>query len=247
MKNQNNLCPMKTVYTLLSAILLLMACQNSNSQSSNGSSPKQVEAVPFKELIAAKKDAQLIDVRTPGEFQSGYIAGALNLDFNVADYNRQVASLDKTKPVLVYCLSGGRSASAARGLRQNGFEEVIELEGGIMSWNRVGLPLEGAQSQGDGLSDAEFTKMITASEVVLVDFNAPWCAPCKKMKPVLSEIEKEKPEIKIHALNVDQNKILAQSQKIEVLPTLIVFKGGKEVWRHEGVISKDELLKTLQP
>jgi thioredoxin 1 len=238
---------MKTVYALLSAFILLMACQNSNSQSSNGASPKQVEANSFSELIKSKKDAQLIDVRTPSEFQSGFIAGALNLDINGDDYSRQVASLDKSKPVLVYCLSGGRSASAARGLRQSGFQEVTELEGGIMAWNRAGLPLEGAQSQGAGMSETEFIKLTTTSEVVLVDFNAPWCAPCKKMKPILSEIEKEMPEVKIHTLSVDQNKELAQAHNIEVLPTLIVYKAGKEVWRHEGIISKDELMKALHP
>jgi thioredoxin len=237
---------MKTVYALLSAILLLMACQNSNSQSSNGGSPQEVSAVPFKELIASKKDAQLIDVRTPGEFQSGYIEGALNLDFNGADYNRQVASLDKSKPVLVYCLSGGRSASAARGLRQNGFQEVIELEGGIMAWNRAGLPLAGAQPQTDGMSQAEYQKLTSTDGVVLIDFNAPWCAPCKKMKPILSEIEKEMPTVVIHAFSVDDNKLMANLQNVKVLPTLIIYKGGKEVWRHEGVIEKAELVKALR-
>ncbi|MEN9947766.1 MAG: hypothetical protein RL106_589, partial [Bacteroidota bacterium] len=58
---------MKTFYALISAIILMVACQNSNSQST------QVDAKTFAQLIETKKDAQLIDVRTPGEFQSGYI------------------------------------------------------------------------------------------------------------------------------------------------------------------------------
>ena len=240
---------MKTVYALLSAVVILIACQNSNSQSAhkNNGTPQQVDAVTFSQLIESKKDAQLIDVRTPEEFQGGYINGAMNLDINGTDYGRQVAALDKTKPVLVYCLSGGRSATAARGLRQSGFSEVIELEGGIMAWNRSNLALSGTTVQSAGMDDAEFKKLISTSEITLVDFHAPWCAPCKKMKPILEEIGKENDKVKIQKINVDENKALSQQQKINVLPTMIIFKNGVEVWRHEGVISKEELVKVLNP
>jgi thioredoxin len=246
---QMHICSMKTVYAFLSAVVLLIACQNSNSQSAhkNNGTPQQVDAATFSQFIESKKDAQLIDVRTPGEFQGGYINGAMNLDINGADYSRQVSALDKTKPVLVYCLSGGRSATAARGLRQNGFSEVIELQGGIMAWNRSSLPLAGATAQSAGMDDAEFKKLISTSEITLVDFHAPWCAPCKKMKPILEEIAKENSKFKIEKINVDENKMLAQQQKINVLPTMILFKNGVEVWRHEGIISKEELVKALNP
>ncbi len=245
---QTHICNMKTVYALLSAVVLLIACQNSNSQSAhkNNGTPQQVDAATFSQLIESKKDAQLIDVRTPGEFQSGYINGALNLDFNGDDYNRQVASLDKTKPVLVYCLSGGRSASAAQGLRKNGFQEVIELEGGIMAWNRAQLPLAGSQPKADGMSSTDFQKLTEQVGVVLIDFNAPWCAPCKKMKPILDEIQKELPSTHIHAINVDENKRMAEEMKVAVLPTIIIYKNGKEMFRHEGVIEKSELVKAIQ-
>jgi thioredoxin len=230
---------MKTFYALLSSIILLVACQNSNSQST------QVDAKTFAQLIETKKDAQLIDVRTPEEFQSGYINGSLNLDYNGADFKRQVASLDKSKPVLVYCLSGGRSASAARELRNNGFTEVIELKGGIMAWGRDNLPLAGATAKGEGMNESDFTKLISQSTLTLVDFHAPWCAPCKKMKPILEEIATENASLKIQKINVDENKNIATMKKVNVLPTLIIFKNGIEVWRHEGIISKEDLLKAL--
>lgn len=239
-----HICDMKKLYTFLSAVLLLVACQTTNSQSSY---IHEVDAPTFAQLIENKKDAQLIDVRTPGEFQGGYIQGALNLDYNGSDYNRQVSSLDKTKPVLIYCLSGGRSASAAKELRQEGFGEVIELKGGIMAWNRNGLPLQGAVTSGNGMSDGEFEKLLEDSEITLVDFYAPWCAPCKKMKPILEEVVREMPNIKIQKINVDENKGLSQDKKVNVLPTLIAYKKGVEFWRHEGVISKEDLKKALQP
>lgn len=241
---QFHICHMKKLYAFLSSLLLLVACQNSNSQSPN---IQVVDAPTFAKLIESKKEAQLIDVRTPGEFQGGYILGALNLDYNGSDYNRQVASLDKTKPVLVYCLSGGRSAAAAKALRQSGFSEVIELQGGIMAWNRNNLPLQGAGTSGNGMSEDEFEKLLADSEITLVDFYAPWCAPCKKMKPILEEVAKELSNIQIQKINVDEHKGLSQNKKVNVLPTFIAYKKGVEFWRHEGVISKEDLEKALQP
>ena len=244
-----HICHMKKLYALISALLLLVACHNSNSQTANknNGTPQQVDAATFKQLIESKKDAQLIDVRTPSEFQGGYINGAMNLDINGTDYSRQVAALDKSKPILVYCLSGGRSATAARGLRQSGFSEVIELQGGILAWNRGNLPLQGASTSGNGMSEDEFAKLLADSEITLVDFYAPWCAPCKKMKPILEEVAKEMSNIQIQKINVDEHKGLSQNKKVNVLPTFIAYKKGVEFWRHEGVISKEDLEKALQP
>lgn len=116
-----------------------------------------------------------------------------------------------------------------------------------MAWNRNGLPLQGAVTSGNGMSDEEFKKLLEDSEITLVDFYAPWCAPCKKMKPILEEVVREMPNIKIQKINVDENKGLSQDKKVNVLPTLIAYKKGVEFWRHEGVISKEDLKKALQP
>ncbi len=240
---------MKNIAAILTLLVTLMACQNFNSQAqqTGGGAPTSVDAKAFAALIKTKTDGQLVDVRTPGEFQGGYIAGAMNLDFNGSDYGRQVASLDKNKPVLVYCLSGGRSASAAKGMRNAGFKEVIELQGGIMSWNKNGLPLAGANNAATpGMSKNDFDKILIDNPVVLVDFYAPWCAPCKKMKPTLDEIEKEyNAKVKVVRINVDENKALSKELNIEILPTLMIYKGGKHFFQHEGIIEKSELVKEL--
>lgn len=78
------------------------------------------EPVDYKEVL--KRDAQLIDVRTPGEFQSGNIKGSVNLPLQ--SLSQQIDSLDKSRPVIVFCASGARSSSAKRMLEKNGFEEV---------------------------------------------------------------------------------------------------------------------------
>lgn len=86
--------------------------------------------------------SQIVDVRTPGEFASGHIAKAVNMDVTSSDFESQIASLDKEKPVMVYCKMGGRSAKAAGILKENGFKNVYDLDGGIMSWNNANKPIE---------------------------------------------------------------------------------------------------------
>jgi rhodanese-related sulfurtransferase len=77
----------------------------------------------------------LIDVRTPKEFAEGCINGALNIDWFSADFNQQVASLDKDKTIYVYCKKGGRSLKSQARLKELGFLHVINLEGGYDMWN----------------------------------------------------------------------------------------------------------------
>lgn len=82
------------------------------------------------------KDAQLVDVRTAGEYQGGHIGNAVNYDFYGADFAKQLEKLDKNKPVLVYCAAGGRSGKTAKMLASKGFKEVYDLDGGYGNWTK---------------------------------------------------------------------------------------------------------------
>jgi thioredoxin 1 len=78
---------------------------------------------------------QLVDVRTPEEFAGGHLEGAINIDIKSPDFSSRIASeLDKDQPVYVYCRSGGRSASAGEYLAAQGYSEIYDLKGGILSW-----------------------------------------------------------------------------------------------------------------
>lgn len=95
----------------------------------------------FADKLKAAEGASLVDVRTAEEFAEGHLAGAKNMDWNGGHFEHQVMGLDKSKPVFVYCLRGGRSASAASKLREMGFKDVYELDGGTASWQAAKLPL----------------------------------------------------------------------------------------------------------
>lgn len=96
---------------------------------------KVVSPSEFKELMNAE-GAQLIDVRTPGEVAGGMIEGAQNIDYNGANFKDQIDALDRDQPVLVYCRSGGRSGRAAAMMKEMGFKEVYDLQGGYMNWQK---------------------------------------------------------------------------------------------------------------
>lgn len=122
-------------------VLSLMVVACSNAQEGEGvESGKQEKAVitlvpadKFKELMK-DEEAQLLDVRTPEEYSRGKIGDAVNMNFFDADFKEQVATLDKSKPVLIYCAAGGRSAKAVSIMEGMGFEEIHELKGGYGNW-----------------------------------------------------------------------------------------------------------------
>ena len=92
-----------------------------------------VDAGKFAAIIQKANKIQIVDVRTPDEFNEGHLPGAVNIDVNGTDFVEQIKKLDKKVPVAVYCRSGRRSKLAADQLVNSGYT-VTELDGGIISW-----------------------------------------------------------------------------------------------------------------
>jgi thioredoxin 1 len=225
---------MKYSSLLLFVALFFSAC------SSNGGNPV-LDAKSFSEKMKSTPNAVLLDVRTPGEFSKEYIEGALLADWNSDDFQRRIDAIDKNAPVFVYCLSGGRSSSAAAAMRKQGYKEVYELQGGIMKWKSAGLPVvSGKVSATGGMTSEEF-KALVASGNVLIDFAAEWCAPCRKMKPSLDELAKENPSLKIVTIDVDQNPSIAAELGVDALPTLKYYSNNEMKFSNVGFMTKDEL------
>lgn len=84
----------------------------------------------------------VLDVRTPGEFSGGRIAGALNVDFQGADFGQRLAALGRGQTYLVHCAAGGRSAKAVGRMRELGFRRVYHMTDGFNAWQKAGLPVE---------------------------------------------------------------------------------------------------------
>lgn len=101
----------------------------------------QVLEVSKYQTKLKQPNVQLLDVRTPEEFSEGHLDNAINIDVTAADFDAKVASLDKEKPVMVYCKSGGRSAKASARLKELGFKTISDLEGGITNWKSENKPV----------------------------------------------------------------------------------------------------------
>ena len=94
---------------------------------------------------------------------------------------------------------------------------------------------------------ASFSEIIKGETPVLVDFFADWCGPCKTLAPILKEVKGDLGEsIKVIKIDVDKNQSLATTYQVRGVPTLILFKHGKQVWRQSGVIPKHELLNVIK-
>jgi thioredoxin len=214
-----------------------------NAQTSKES--KTIDAKAFAEKVTATPNPQILDVRTPEEFAEGHIDDAKNVNWLSDSFVSGVEKLDKTKPVFVYCKSGGRSQSAAKKLKELGFTDIYELKGGMLKWDAAGMSKPSDKII--GLSIPEYNKLLTSDKKVLIDFYAEWCAPCKKMKPYLLQMEKDLGDkVVIIRLDADKNKTLMTEMKISELPTLLLYENTAVQWKHSGFISEEELRKQIQ-
>ena len=126
-------------FIIIATIVLFSACSQGKAENNN-IAVKNVSATEFATIIRDGK-GQLIDIRTPGEFNAGHIKGAKMIDFYAPDFREKLAGLDKKQPVYVYCRSGNRSGQAVRILQGMGFKEVVNLQRGINDWVSSGLNL----------------------------------------------------------------------------------------------------------
>lgn len=229
---------MKLQKIALALLVFVLASCNGQTQKNS----KLIDPVTFKKEIAATPNAQILDVRTPEEYASEHLQNAQNVNWLSADFVANTSKYDKSKPVFVYCKSGGRSHKAAEKLAELGFTNIIELEGGILKWDAAGLskPAE----KWIGITQKEYADLLNSDKKVLIDFYAEWCAPCKKMTPYLLKMQKELGDkIVIIRLDADQNKSLLSEMKISELPTLLLYENKQLKWQHSGYISETDLKK----
>jgi thioredoxin 1 len=94
---------------------------------------------------------------------------------------------------------------------------------------------------------SSFNNIINSETPVLVDFSADWCGPCKMLAPVLKQVKEVLGEqIKIVKIDVDKNQLLATKYQVRGVPTMLLFKNGKQLWRQSGVVQKEQLLSIVK-
>ncbi|MDQ3110732.1 MAG: thioredoxin domain-containing protein [Bacteroidota bacterium] len=240
----------KLILTIATAALFVAACHQSVKGNYASLEPKS-----FAKVADSLTNEQLVDVRTPSEYAAGHLEGATNLDWNGGQFQQEAGKLDKSKPVMLYCRTGGRSTEAAEWLKKEGFTNVYEMKSGITGWQAESLPVSAetktetapAQELTGEITTAAYRQLVNSQEIVLVDFAATWCGPCKRLSPLLDELEKEMAgQFKLVKLDTDRDARLADSMKITALPTLYLYKNGKVQWRNEGLVEKEVVSEQIK-
>lgn len=216
---------------------------------SNGQKYKAFENLnskEFKEKLS-KESGILIDVRTLNEYKSQHIKDAGQLNFYALDFKKKLLLLPKDIDVLLYCNTGYRSRIAANILMKNGYLNVYNLKSGIMDWNLHNYPTitdtNIKKDEKNKMDYAGFVDLINANNLSLIDFYAPWCAPCRKMMPMIDSLKTEfHGKVHIEKINTDTSKDLVKKIKVKSVPYFVLYQDGDKVFEHYGNISRKELL-----
>ena len=237
---------MKSLAIIFFGLFLFSSCNSQNP------AVKNLNPTQFEKGINGT-NALLIDVRTPEEFKEKHISGAKNVNINDPDFEKHMLELDKSRPAYIYCLAGGRSKKAADFAAANGFKQVYNLEFGINSWMGENKEVvsgtgEKVQTNGTGMSFDDYLNHLKASQkLVLVDFNAVWCGPCKTLKPiVIKVVKKNADKVDLFDIDVDKNATVANTMNVRAIPLLILYKQGKEVWRNMGLVDEDDIADKIK-
>ncbi len=216
---------------------LIIGCTKSNS----------ISAEDFQMAIGSNSEAVVIDVRSPEEFVMGHIEGAQNVSIHSREFDEKAVELAENGEVYVYCKSGSRSSDAVKRLAKLGVK-TTELNGGLRAWEQAGFGIESTiEKVKTKYSLQEYNDFIANHELILVDFYADWCGPCKAMAPHIAAVKDEHPEkLTILKVNTDHSQAISRHFNIMGIPLVKVYHQGKEVYDKTGYHSKEELEAVLQ-
>lgn len=216
-----NFVPAMKMISSISLIVMIALVSCTNRKGTSELSPDA-----FREQLTSGTNIQLVDTRSPKAYEEGHIAQAVNIDFATSDFDKKIEDLYKDIPVYVYGQKGGEEAAAK--LRSLGFKEVYQLKGGMDEWMQKGQPVE-----------MGFNTVIAGKKLVLVDFNAKWCKPCKMMQPFIDKIHEErKNDVIVMSIDTDMARDLAMKYEVSLLPTVMMFKENQVIYRSEGLLDQ---------
>ena len=130
--------------SLLLALPLLMTTASADKPEKKPAAIVHLDAGQAAKIISVpdkKKRPTIIDIRTLGEFKAGHLESAIHIDFLKEDFPDAIQKLNRDKPYLVHCQSGGRSSNSLKIWKTLGFTKIYHLDGGFLAWKKAGLPV----------------------------------------------------------------------------------------------------------
>lgn len=230
---------MKRLYLITRLLLFFLPACGQNPDIN------QLSSHEFNSIIN-NGEGTLLDVRTKREFKNGHINNAGQLNYYAWEFRQKLLLLPKDEDIYLYCNTGYRSNRAARILLENGYSRVYNLQHGIMEWNLENLPVivePDARPDLDNKFEADqYNKLTNSDSLVFIDFYAPWCAPCRKMMPMIDSLKVEyHNRINIVKVNIDASKKLIKELKIVGVPYLVLYHKGDLLFSQNGIINRKEI------
>lgn len=215
------------------SLILIVACQQAAEK------VKLLKPEAFKEAIS-KSNAQLIDVRSKDQHNSAYISNSILFDSTEMTLDKLENQLYAKLPVLIYSDEDSKAIILAKHLKNKGFLDVNVLEGGIQSWQKSNFNVETVKIYPN--DTIPFEKAMMGDKLVMVDFNAVWCGPCKLLEPAIHKVRERTEDVIVYGIDIDENPDLARSYNAtSIIPLLVFIKNGKELDRMVGLRPVSEI------
>jgi thioredoxin 1 len=203
-----------------------------------------LEPKAYKEELKTTPNVLFIDVRSELLYDKGHISKARNLTFENQNFEKNIENISKETSIFLYCQNGETSKNAAVFMQDLGYMKIKILKGGFESWIRTPLPYVASSSKFEPFafySIVDIENLSKKHPLLLLDFYASWCKPCKQQEPILKELNEKYPALKIVKIDADKNQTLSTHFEIEEIPTLILFKYSRQTWRKSGLSKRKQL------
>lgn len=212
------------IFKLLLVVSFLTACNSVGSGF--------ISAVDLKDKISSSR-IQLVDLRSQAEFDSGHIEGAYHYDFSVLGIDEFKNQFYKDLPLYLYSGADSQALKFVAQLKTLGYENVTVLDGGVEAWKKSGFTLkEKIIFPSDTI---EFDSAILGNKLVMADFNAEWCGPCKLLEPLVLKIREEmRYDVIVYSIDTDKKPEIANRYVDNSIPLLVFFKNGEIVHKILG-------------
>jgi len=202
----------------------------------------RISATDFYSRIQKEQSPQILDARSEEEYEQAHLPEAIQIDQKSDSFSQKVNDLDNKRPVFIYSIQAGRSSRLAQYLSEESFEEIYVLSPGISDWVGSGYPLIVSQTNSKRVTLEAFQKILASNDYVLVNYGSNYCAPCKKVAPILDSLQNESTDLKIVKIEIDVNPDIIKENEIKTIPTTILYKSGNPVWTKVGIPTVDEIL-----
>lgn len=237
----------RTIILTMAAMATVFAmAQPKQHPKKDAAGQQDITIETYHDKMVANDKSQVIDVRSAAEYAVNHIKGALNIDLADSVKAEQIlATLDPQQPVFTYSIREGRSVLLAKRLKEKGFKEVYFMPGGIGTWVGAGYPLESSIDPSKATSKEQYDSIVANTPLVFVDISSIHCGSCKRLHPILDELESDYPKVRILRYEMDENLQLVKALKVKALPTLFFYRDGQLVWQKVGLASKEQLKKVF--